>query len=42
MILRNVEFEQIVYEENQKEKMVKKIEILKKYVGINQSPRESV
>ena len=42
MILRNVEFEQIVYEENQKEKMVKKIEILKKYVEINQSPRESV
>ena len=42
MLLRNVEFEQIAYEETQKEKMVKEIEILQKDVGINQSPGEFV
>ena len=42
MLLRNVEFENIAYEQSKKEKMVKEIEILEKDVGINQSPGEFV
>tara|TARA_Y100001936_G_scaffold149484_1_gene145863 strand:+ start:26011 stop:28140 length:2130 start_codon:yes stop_codon:yes gene_type:complete len=42
MLLRNVEFENIAYEQSKKEKMVKEIGILEKDVGINQSPGEFV
>ena len=42
MLLRNVEFENIAYEQSKKEKMLKEIEILEKDVGINQSPGEFV
>ena len=42
MLLRNVEFENIAYEQSKKDKMVKEIEILEKDVGINQSPGEFV
>lgn len=42
MLLRNVEFEHIAYEQSQKEKMMREIGILEKDVGINQSPGEFV
>jgi radical SAM superfamily enzyme YgiQ (UPF0313 family) len=42
MLLRDMKFGNIHHEETQKEKLIKKIQILEKDVGVNQSPGEFV
>tara|TARA_B100000470_G_C19719560_1_gene359299 strand:- start:4 stop:987 length:984 start_codon:yes stop_codon:yes gene_type:complete len=42
MLLRDMKFGNMHHEETQKEKMIKKIQILEKDVGVNQSPGEFV
>ena len=42
MLLRDMKFGNMHHEEKKKEKMIKKIQILEKDVGVNQSPGEFV